>query len=404
MNLRKISTFFIGVALLVGMTPNAVFAEAICDVFTVTPTSALPGDFVTFDWSTTNTVGVNIDALGARATSGSELFEVPNTPGLISYNLEALDSNLSEPNNAFCSADLTILGPAVCNYFTATPDNLDGAGDVTLDWSTSDADIAVTIDNGVGSVSENGSIVVPVTTDTTFTLTADGTYGSTQCSVPVTVNGTNPSGGGSSSSGGKSINPSCDVEVSTTSVKAGDTVSLSWTAKNTEELQITTNQSGQTQTMFSTTSPTAIANGLLPVVVTKDTTFTVAVKRPNRSAACATSVTVVPDNLLGAGIAGATGLIALTDVPETGFDPSVGFLIILNLFLAFGAALGAYVLVVFTQHYKRATDRSFTVTHTYTPVQVLFLQERRFLQSRIILWKWCALALPLVALVLFILR
>lgn len=376
------------------MSPNAVFAEAICDVFTVTPTTAVPGDFVTFDWSTTNTVGVNIDALGARATSGSEQFEVPNTPGLISYNLEALDSNLSEPNNAFCSADLTILGPAVCDFFTATPDVLDVAGNVTLDWSTTDADIAVTIDNGVGVVAELGSTVVSVTTDTTFTLTADGTYGSTQCSVPVTVNGSS-SGGSSNSGGGKSINPTCQVTVDKPQATVGDTVQVSWQSKNAESLAMTKTTAGQTNTILSTTSPAVIMSGSFPVVVTNDTTFKLAVARPNRSSECEVAVVVKPNNLNGAIAGDAAGLISLADVPETGFDPTVGFLVVFNLFLAFGAAMGAYVVVQFSQQYKRASDRSFTGTNLFTPVQALFSQERRSLHSRIILWKWLAITLAI---------
>jgi hypothetical protein len=97
--------------------------------------------------------------------------------------------------------------------------------------------------------------------------------------------------------------------------------------------------------------------------------------------------------------------VSLASVPVTGFDPTVGFILLLNAFLAFGAAMGAYVFVTFSHQYKRATDRSFTNTHVFTPLHALFSQERRSLHSRIILWKWLAvvLAITFVA-VLFLIR
>ncbi len=74
--------------------------------------------------------------------------------------------------------------------FTATPASLPvGGGNVTLDWATIGA-TSVSIDNGIGIV--NGtSKVVPVTSNTTFTLTATNVIGSptAQTSVVVATSG-----------------------------------------------------------------------------------------------------------------------------------------------------------------------------------------------------------------------
>lgn len=406
MKLHRIITTLAVFAMLLMQAPSITWAALSCDLFTITPSTAIVGDDVTIEWSTTDAASVSIDVIGSVATSGSILFEVPDNPGFNTYSLEATDGDLFEPSFAYCSADLTIIGVPSCDFFVATPDVLDGPGNVQLDWLVNSADISVAIDNGVGTVADFGSTIVAVSENTTFTLTAEGSAGTTLCTVPVTVSSdvAEPESNSSNSGGGKSINPKCELSVDKTEVRAGDTVMVSWKSTNTETLELSEVKSGQSSFLFSTSSQNLISSGSFPVVVSADTVFKMVVKRPNRSSDCSVAVVVNPNNINGA-IAGETGeRIPLATLPVTGLDPTVGFLIIFNLFLAFGAAMGAYVLVMFSQQYKRAADRSFTHTHVYTPLHALFSQERRSLHSRIILWKWCAFTLPLIALVLYILR
>jgi hypothetical protein len=390
---------FVGVAFIA--VPGTSLAAISCDSFTVTPAIASPGDFVTFEWTTTDVDLASIEVIGNVATTGSALYEVPNTPGDFSYELTL--GNFFEESTS-CFADLSIVGldpVPVCDFFTVTPDTLNEQGDVTLEWGTTNADISVAIDNGVGFVAEDDNLTVSVGADTTFTLTAEGTFGTTQCTTLVTFEDPKPVSTGSKSGGGKSISPKCELTVSESKVKKGATVMVSWQSENAEQLNLFAQQAGLMNLLLSTTTNTP--KGSFTVVVTADTTFTAEVTRPNRSNNCAIVVTLMPDDLFQAGVAGATGFISLTEVPETGLDPTVGFLIIFNLFLAFGALMGAYVLVQFTQQYKRASDSSFRDLHVFTPVQTLFLQERRYWQSRIMLWKWFALAIPLTLLVMYIL-
>lgn len=62
-----------------------------------------------------------------------------------------------------------------CDMFEANPSSVRRGDDVTLTWETTDAD-EVEIDNGVGSVSRDGSVVVNPTNDTVYTLTARHYY------------------------------------------------------------------------------------------------------------------------------------------------------------------------------------------------------------------------------------
>ncbi|HWK82920.1 MAG TPA: DUF1565 domain-containing protein, partial [Caldimonas sp.] len=71
--------------------------------------------------------------------------------------------------------------------FTATPSSLPpGGGSVTLAWSTSGA-ATLAIDNGVGGVTGDGSVVVNVATTTPFTLTATNAGGTATKGATVTV-------------------------------------------------------------------------------------------------------------------------------------------------------------------------------------------------------------------------
>lgn len=356
---------------------------------------------MTFDWVTTNTISVEIDVLGTVATSGSALYEVPNTPGVVSINLTAFDENVFEPIDATCSVTLNIEAPPTCDLFLASPGTIDGPGNVGLEWLTTGAD-TVSIDNGVGFVAEDGDQTVAVSTSTTYTLTAENTFGTTTCSVPVTVNevvAPDPEPEPSSSSGGgggRSINPRCEIMVDRPVVKAGDIVTVTWESVNAQTLLLSSLVSGQTSSLFSTTSTAKSSNGSYRVVVEDDTTFTLDVTRPNRSGDCSVKVTV-DDSLGGPGSGDAAALISLLNLPETGFSPTAGFFVLINVFLVFGAALVAYVVVVFGQHYRRAFDRSHHSTTMFTPDWVRIARERSLLYARLVLWKWLAVVLFMIS-------
>jgi len=76
--------------------------------------------------------------------------------------------------------------PPVINSFNASPAGITAGSSSTLSWDVGNA-IAVTIDNGVGSVGLTGTRVVSPAVDTTYTLTAANTAYFSQATVTITV-------------------------------------------------------------------------------------------------------------------------------------------------------------------------------------------------------------------------
>jgi hypothetical protein len=70
--------------------------------------------------------------------------------------------------------------------FTATPHSVKAAQPVTLAWTVRDV-TSSTIDQGIGAIAANGSIVVTPQVTTTYTLTAVGPGGTTTRQVTVLV-------------------------------------------------------------------------------------------------------------------------------------------------------------------------------------------------------------------------
>lgn len=383
-----------------------VYAAVTCDSFTVTPTSASPGDFVTLDWTTTDATDVTIDAIGAVATTGSTLFEVPNIPGTFTFNMDISGGSIFEPETAFCSTDLIIIGPPVCDSFTATPDTLTEPGNVTLTWDTSSATTSVTIDNGVGVVAEDDSVVVSVAGDTTYTLTAVNAYGSTQCTAPVTFVAPDlgsPSSGGGGGGGGKSINPRCDLSIDTKSVMAGDTALISYEAVNATNLTLIAITAGVSKTLFSTTTALNKQTGSWPVTISADTKYTLKASRPNRSSTCTAAVTLADLSGLGLGETQGASSLALRNLPETGFYPTTGFMLIMNVVLVAAAAFVAYVLVMFGQLARKAKTVPIR-DGVFTPQTVRHHTEKISLQTKLLLWRIVAVTIILLLVVWYAFR
>ncbi|MFN3692555.1 MAG: hypothetical protein ACK4SL_00470 [Candidatus Paceibacteria bacterium] len=390
----------VGIGFLAVSVP--VYAAVSCDSFTVTPTSALPGDFVTLDWTTTGATDVTIDAIGAVATTGSTIFEVPNSPGTFTFSMEVSGGSIFEPETAFCSTDLTINSLPVCDVFTATPDTLTEPGEVTLTWDTASATTSVTIDNGIGVVAEDDSVVVSVAGDTTYTLTAVNAFGSTQCTASVTFAATDV-GSLSSGGGGKSINPRCDLTIDTASVMAGDTALISYEAVNATNLMLIESTAGGSKTLFSTTTSLGEQTGTWPVTVLADTTYTLKVTRPHRSSECTAVVALADLSGLGLGEMQGASSLALRNLPDTGFYPTTGFIVIMNVVLVAAAAFVAYVIVVFGQLARRAKTVPIR-DRLFTPQTVLYLTERTTLQTKLLLWRIIAVTIILLLIIWYAFR
>jgi hypothetical protein len=76
--------------------------------------------------------------------------------------------------------------------FTASPDEIANGGRTTLLWSVDGAE-SVTIDQGIGEVETNGSMLLTPHSTTTYTLSAVGGTSTATASVRVMVAGSSPS-------------------------------------------------------------------------------------------------------------------------------------------------------------------------------------------------------------------
>ncbi len=77
--------------------------------------------------------------------------------------------------------------PPVISSFTANPATINAGSSTTLAWNLTNA-TTITLDNGVGDVSNTGFKAVSPTTTTTYKLTATNSGGSTTATTTVTVN------------------------------------------------------------------------------------------------------------------------------------------------------------------------------------------------------------------------
>ena len=208
------------------------------------------------------------------AASGS-VVDTPPSKGTFVYRAIAKGPG----GDAVCADRVVVNKPVVpdpltCDAFSASPDNLPvGGGKTTLTWETSNA-TDVTIDNGVGTVSGDGTEEVTVTDDTTFTLTATRGSESVTCDTTVTVEDDT-----------QEPMPICDAfSASPDNLPVGG---------------------GKTTLTWETTDATSVSidngvgdvdlDGDTEIDITDDTTFTLTATRGNDSITCDTTVTVEDD-------------------------------------------------------------------------------------------------------------
>jgi hypothetical protein len=148
---------------------------------------------------------------------------------------------------------------------TANPKNIQKGESSKLTWTTDNAN-SVTIDQGVGSVSLDGSTYVSPTQTTTYTLTAKGDGGTVKCQTTVTVQAPPP--------------PSCTLTANPSNIKDGQSSTLTWTTQNATSVSID-------QGIGS-----VALNGSKSVSPHQTTTYTLTAKGDGGTVKCQTTVTV----------------------------------------------------------------------------------------------------------------
>ncbi len=247
----------------VTVTP-VVIPRPVCTL-DANPTSIVRGQTATLSWTTQNATNVSIagGASSSEVASGSVIVSPTETR---TYELIAVGTG----GSVSCTRTITVREPdpvLSCDAFTANPGALTSAGTTTLTWATSNA-TAVSINNGVGSVGEDGSRDVYVSGNTTFTLTATRGSETRTCTVPVTV-------------APAAVVPRCDsFTVSDSSVRRGDAVSLVW--ETTNATSVTINQG------VGSVSP----DGARTVTVEGDTTYVLTAGSGTGTTSCQVSVNI----------------------------------------------------------------------------------------------------------------
>jgi hypothetical protein len=149
--------------------------------FNANPTQIAAGQAATLAWNVQNATNVTISGIGAVAASGTASVSPLATT---TYTLTATNANSTQ--NA--TATVTVVGSSTkVTYCYASPATIVSGESSTIYWQTTNA-TSVQVTPGVGAEGANGSVVVSPTSNTTYTVTAQGPNGATDsCSAAVTV-------------------------------------------------------------------------------------------------------------------------------------------------------------------------------------------------------------------------
>lgn len=264
--------------------------------------------------------------------------------------IHAVYPDASSPNSVepLCAA-LDIVpeesAPLTCSdvTFSASDTRVDRGDNVTLSWSwnTSRVDSA-SIDQGIGSVTNNDNRSVSVTGDITYTITIKKGAEERTCPVSIDVETGGGGGGGSSS-------VRCELDISKKKITAGQEIELSWDTTRATRVVIKDSHNKEILDTndYSESRRKDYFDGEEKLKPTKDTTYTLTATRGSRERTCKVSVDVtngvtVTETRNQPLVAG----ISLTEVPYTGFEAGPFLTVLFYTLLTLWALFVAYLLVV----------------------------------------------------------
>ncbi|MCB9819030.1 hypothetical protein H6788_02505 [Candidatus Nomurabacteria bacterium] len=305
-----------------------------CDFLRASRTTVPAGGAdVTLNWETTNTTSVSINnGVGSVSMDGSKTVRVNSNTTFI---LTATGTSGSDS----CTVTITKESDtqaARCEYLRVSDDEVEEGDDVTLTWDTTNA-TSVSINQGIGNVSADGSKKVEINDDTTFTLTATGTNGSDTCTVRVEIEDEDDN----------KKSPKCELDISRDRVKRGEKVTLSWETKNVDEIVI---KDDRGNTIFDTDDYSSskrkkYLDGEIDIIINQSTEFRMKAEgEDGGSRTCKVDVDV--DDIAVYEKRDQALVIALTQVPYTGFEAGAFLTFLFYAVLTLWALFIAYILVV----------------------------------------------------------
>jgi len=156
----------------------------VVDAFTGPTEPVVQGQSAKITWKTSNARSVDIDGIGQNLNpnDSKEVAVSQNT----TFTLIAKGEGGSSAARTLSVTVKAAVKPPSVLSFRASPARIQQGESTTLTWSTTDAQ-SVTIDNGIGTNSANGSRQVTPTQNTTYQLTASGPGGSANFTTSVIV-------------------------------------------------------------------------------------------------------------------------------------------------------------------------------------------------------------------------
>ena len=339
-----------------------------CEAFTATPTTtAVGGGTVNLAWATKDATSVSISpTIGSVATTGTTSVSISTTT---TYTLTA--SNVDGEKDT-CAVTIVVPPPTsnviTCadNVTISVADSVIRRGNsTTLNWSTTGI-TGVTFDNGITSTALSGSTTVTPSNTTTYTLTA--TDGTTSVACPVTVRVDSGGGGGSNA-------PRCELEISDTKIKLGESVVLTWDSTRATDLFIedqTEDRKIVTTIGLTSSKKDDLFEGKITVKPKEDTRYLLTVKRGSSTRTCAVKVEV-EDGVTFTQIRDQQPLVAgisLTEVPYTGFEAGPILTLLFYSLLMAWALYVAYLIVIRRDVFGGLTLATAKPTTTLSPEQI----------------------------------
>jgi uncharacterized repeat protein (TIGR01451 family) len=336
-----------------------------CDLFTATPSEVEAGKPVTLRWKASNATALYISNGIGRVDN------LYGFDGSMTYSPVA-DTNFvmtvvgANNKEVTCSAPVTIKRdepkPFTCANnvtFTASDYSITRGDSTRLEWSVTRAD-TVSI-NTIGSVGLTGNKLVSPTSDTTYTLTAKKGTETINCPISIDVS----TGGG----GGGSVSPRCELEISKTKVKAGESVTLKWKTRNATEITLSDDRREVLLTTedYLAKDKKRYLSDSITVKPTRDTKYTLVAERGSREDECSVQVKIEKDEVVVLETRDQEPLvagIALTQVPYTGFEAGPALTFMFYVLLVAWALYITYLIVV---RRRTLSPENFSQTTTPSP-------------------------------------
>jgi hypothetical protein len=244
--------------------------------FQATPNNLVEGQSSALVWGVTGADSIGIDGIGP--VSGNSIIVTPAST--ITYTLRAENSTGTSTASIQVTVTPKPKPPSILS-FTASPPQIKKGKSTKLSWVVSGA-ASISIDWGIGAVMGD-SVTVSPTSDTEYTMTAENGSGYSHAKVRVDVKSPEtplPPPIPVPAPAPVVLSPSCELNVSPLEIVRGNSVTLSYGARNADSGQID-NGIGR-----------VASSGSMSLSPAASTTYTATFTGPGGSTTCSVAVVV----------------------------------------------------------------------------------------------------------------